>query len=175
MWSKVARALDELTPWLTGTGLRAGLVDVLDGEVTLSLEGPPEQLARGRAMLEQLIASTPGVRAVRFEAAGPSLAPQGRVESRPMTAEELEIHLAVARVLDEEINPGVAGHGGEVALVDVVGAEVFVEMRGGCQGCASSSQTLRQGVETTIRRAVPAVERVIDTTDHASGSAPYYA
>lgn len=173
MWAKVVRAVTELEPWLHGTGLRASVLDVFDGVVTLSVvaERPEADVTRGRDMLHKLLASTPGVRDVVFEAAaaaGPVV-----VEARPMSTAELDIHRRVSDALANHVNPGVAGHGGEIALVDVVDREVFVELRGGCQGCAASATTLRNGVEAAIRAVAPEVTRVIDTTDHAAGASPW--
>jgi len=81
----------------------------------------------------------------------------------------------VQEVLDMDINPAVASHGGVVELIDVKGNDVFVRMGGGCQGCGMASMTLRQGVESAIRRTVPEVGAIMDTTDHAAGRNPYYA
>lgn len=80
----------------------------------------------------------------------------------------------VQAVLDEQVNPGVASHGGAILLVDVKDTEVFMEMTGGCQGCAMSRMTLRQGVERMIRQAVPEVTAIHDVTDHSSGENPFY-
>ena len=80
----------------------------------------------------------------------------------------------VREVLDAQVNPAVASHGGEIVLVDVQGTEVFIEMGGGCQGCALSRMTLKQGVERMLRQAVPEVTAVHDVTDHTSGENPFY-
>lgn len=80
----------------------------------------------------------------------------------------------VQDVLDREINPGVAAHGGFVDLLDVRGGAAYVQMGGGCQGCAQVDVTLRQGIEVAIKAAVPEVTRVIDSTDHAAGTNPYF-
>jgi Fe/S biogenesis protein NfuA len=80
----------------------------------------------------------------------------------------------VRQVLDTQVNPAIASHGGAITLVDVQDSEVFVEMTGGCQGCAMSRLTLRQGVERMLRQAVPELTAVHDVTDHASGSNPFY-
>ncbi len=81
----------------------------------------------------------------------------------------------VQQLLDQQVNPSVASHGGEILLVDVQGTEVYMEMTGGCQGCAMSRLTLRQGVERMIRQAVPEVTAIHDVTDHASGENPYFS
>ena len=81
----------------------------------------------------------------------------------------------VQSVLDQEINPAVAAHGGWVELIDVKRNEVFIRMGGGCQGCGMADVTLKQGVEKSIRQAIPEVGAIMDTTDHGSGRNPYYA
>jgi Fe-S cluster biogenesis protein NfuA len=86
-----------------------------------------------------------------------------------------EIKKKVQGVLDGEINPAVAAHGGWVELIDVQKNEVFIRMGGGCQGCGMADVTLKQGVEKSIRQAVPEIGAIMDTTDHASGRNPYYA
>ena len=101
----------------------------------------------------------------------------------PLVREELKqtlpsadvIRERVQDVLDMDINPAVAAHGGVVELIDVKRNDVFLRMGGGCQGCGMASQTLRQGVESAIRRTVPEVGAIMDTTDHAAGRNPYYA
>jgi len=86
-----------------------------------------------------------------------------------------ELAEAVQRILDEQVNPGIASHGGKILLVDVQGTEIYMEMTGGCQGCAMSRMTLRQGVERTIRQALPEVTFIHDVTDHSAGENPYFA
>jgi Fe-S cluster biogenesis protein NfuA len=81
----------------------------------------------------------------------------------------------IETILDREINPAIASHGGVISLLDVQQGVVYVKMGGGCQGCASSTATLKQGVEQTIRARVPGVVQILDTTDHAAGMNPYYA
>ena len=81
----------------------------------------------------------------------------------------------VQLVIDEQINPGVASHGGWVLLKDVKDNKAVVEMGGGCQGCGLSAVTLRQGIETAILQAVPGIEGIEDVTDHDEGENPYYA
>ena len=85
------------------------------------------------------------------------------------------IRKRVQSILDVEINPAVAAHGGWVELIDVKRNEVFIRMGGGCVGCGMADVTLKQGVEKTIREAIPEVGAIMDTTDHASGRNPYYS
>lgn len=88
---------------------------------------------------------------------------------------DAEIRLAVQEVLDRQANPAIAGHGGHVRVADVQDGVVSMLMSGGCQGCASSAATLRGGVESMIRAAVPEVRDIIDVTDHAAGETPFYS
>ncbi len=85
-----------------------------------------------------------------------------------------ELAERVTHVLNTEINPAIASHGGSINLVDVQGTEIYIEMAGGCQGCAMSRMTLRQGVERMVSQAVPEVTAIHDVTDHASGDNPYF-
>ena len=82
--------------------------------------------------------------------------------------------LAVQRVLDQDINPAVATHGGWVSLLDVKDQVAYIQLGGGCQGCGMADVTLKQGIEVRIREAVPDIREVVDTTDHAGGTNPYY-
>jgi Fe/S biogenesis protein NfuA len=80
----------------------------------------------------------------------------------------------VQAVLDQRVNPGVASHGGFVELLEVREATAYIALGGGCQGCGMVDVTLRQGIEVAIRAAVPEIVAIVDTTDHASGTNPYY-
>ena len=81
---------------------------------------------------------------------------------------------AIRQLLDERINPQVASHGGHIALVDVKDDTVYIRLEGGCQGCGMADVTLKQGVATEIQSLVPAITTVLDVTDHAGGTNPYY-
>ena len=81
---------------------------------------------------------------------------------------------AVQAVLDQDINPAVAAHGGWVTLLEVKDNVAYIQLGGGCQGCGMVDVTLKQGIEVRIREAVPAIREIIDSTDHAGGKNPYY-
>lgn len=81
----------------------------------------------------------------------------------------------VQRIIDENINPAIAAHGGMVEMVDLDDETLYLRMGGGCQGCAASAATLRQGVERMVREAVPEIREIVDLTDHDAGVNPYYA
>lgn len=78
------------------------------------------------------------------------------------------------KFFDEAINPSIASHGGFIELLEIRGDTLYVHMGGGCQGCAQSQLTLRQGVEKMVFEAFPNIRQIIDTTDHAAGKNPYY-
>ncbi len=82
---------------------------------------------------------------------------------------------AVQRVLDEDINPAVGSHGGFVTLLEVRDGTAYIQLGGGCQGCGMVDVTLKQGIEVRIRERVPAIQAVVDTTDHAEGRNPYFS
>ena len=85
-----------------------------------------------------------------------------------------EIADAVNALLAESINPSLAEHGGFAQLVGVDDTTVFVTMGGGCQGCAMSALTLREGITLQILESIPAVTEVVDVTDHDAGANPFY-
>ena len=87
--------------------------------------------------------------------------------SGPVAARLLE-------VLERQVNPQIAMHGGHAALVAVEGSVAYVEMSGGCQGCGMARATLSQGIAIAITDAVPEITEVVDVTDHMSGTNPYY-
>ncbi|UCE01796.1 MAG: iron-sulfur cluster assembly accessory protein [Candidatus Latescibacterota bacterium] len=84
------------------------------------------------------------------------------------------VAIKVQRVIDTEINPGVATHGGHVTLLDVKQGTAYIRLGGGCQGCGMADVTLKQGIEVAIKQAVPEIVDVLDTTDHAAGDNPFY-
>jgi Fe/S biogenesis protein NfuA len=81
----------------------------------------------------------------------------------------------VQKVIDERIAPSLAGHGGWVELLGIDGDAAMIQFGGGCQGCGMSKVTLKDGIESAILEEVPEIKKVLDDTDHASGSSPYYA
>ena len=81
---------------------------------------------------------------------------------------------SIQEVIDAQINPGVAMHGGHVSLLDVKDNIAYIALGGGCQGCGMADVTLKQGIEVMIKEAVPEITQIIDTTDHAAGNNPYY-
>ena len=93
----------------------------------------------------------------------------------PQISEDASIEDKINYVLYSEINPGLASHGGEVSLIEVVNEETAIlQFGGGCQGCGMVDVTLKQGIEVVIREKVPAIVGIVDMTDHDAGTNPFY-
>lgn len=80
----------------------------------------------------------------------------------------------IEKLLDEQIRPALAAHGGNVEIVDIDNNVLYLRLQGGCQGCASSKATLKDGIEQIVKRNFSMIEDVVDLTDHESGENPYY-
>jgi Fe/S biogenesis protein NfuA len=80
----------------------------------------------------------------------------------------------IVQVLAESVNPAIAAHGGRAELVSVDGSTAYLKLAGGCQGCGMAQVTLKQGIERILLEAIPEISEVVDVTDHAAGSDPYY-
>jgi Fe-S cluster biogenesis protein NfuA len=88
---------------------------------------------------------------------------------------EGDLKWVIRDLLERQINPAVAQHGGFVELIDVRRNNVYLRLGGGCQGCGAADVTLKQGIEKAIRELAPLVGEILDTTDHAAGRNPFYA
>ena len=150
-----------LAPAAAQSGGSIAMRGYREGVVFVEVEGAAFELLAGMGnMLRHYFPEVTEVRDWRDAQAKPGLeTPEG---------------LAVRALLDESVNPAVAAHGGHIALVDVKDDTVYIRLEGGCQGCGMADVTLKQGVEVEIRRAVPSIRNVLDVTDHAGGSNPYY-
>jgi Fe/S biogenesis protein NfuA len=80
----------------------------------------------------------------------------------------------VLAVLEEQVNPAIAAHGGYAELVAVEEDVAYLRLAGGCQGCGLAQVTLSQGIAVAIEDSVPEITRVVDVTDHAQGANPFY-
>ena len=107
----------------------------------------------------------------KLEANG-SLISKTILDSIPL---EEEVRVKIQEVIDKEVNPGVAGHGGNVQLTSVKGNTVTILMGGGCQGCSAADMTLKMGIHGAFRKALPTVGAILDETDHKAGLNPFYS
>jgi Fe/S biogenesis protein NfuA len=86
-----------------------------------------------------------------------------------------DLSTEVRGIIADNINPSLDAHGGFVTFVGHDGeGRVYLTMGGGCHGCSMSKQTMLQGVQSTLRELIPAVQKVVDATDHSVGENPYY-
>lgn len=141
----------------------SGDVVVNQGDFKVYIDGGSLQRVQGRT-----VDYVDGPDAAGFIVRQPE--PVRHPDSRPQG----ELADRVVEVLEHQINPGIAAHGGQITLVDVQDQTVFLEMSGGCQGCGMARVTLRQGVERMLRQALPEIVDIVDVTDHTAGANPYY-
>ncbi len=86
-----------------------------------------------------------------------------------------ELSAEIEALVSSDVNPALAAHGGFVTYVGHDGeGTAYMTMGGGCHGCSMSKMTMLEGVQTMLSEALPAVQRVKDLTDHATGENPYY-
>jgi Fe-S cluster biogenesis protein NfuA len=117
--------------------------------------------AIGTAIRTQLLSGVPAILEMHAHTGT-----QGRSDA--------ELNTVVQALLDKEVNRSIANHGGKISIVEVRQGKLFITMSGGCQGCASSQVTLRQGFEVMLKRVAPEIEEIVDTTNHAAGKQPFY-
>ncbi|GAA5442546.1 Fe/S biogenesis protein NfuA [Microbulbifer sp. NBRC 101763] len=99
-------------------------------------------------------------------------APNSRM---PKITDDSPIEDRINYVLYNEVNPGLAAHGGQVSLVEVTEDKFAVlKFGGGCQGCGMVDMTLKEGVEKTLKEKIPELAGVKDITDHTDKSQAYY-
>jgi len=135
--------------------------------VTVVKRSPAPWQTVGKAVGQAIRAALAG--------AAPAVAPKAAAPPATPGADDDALYERVADLFESQVNPMVARHGGRVELIDVQDAVVMVRMAGGCQGCGMADVTLRQGIEAMLQQHVPDVKGVVDITDHAAGSNPYFA
>jgi Fe/S biogenesis protein NfuA len=138
------------------------------GELTVVIPPASVEVLRGAVLNRHGDLETGGLVIEESAQATPDLGPV----PENLTGDTAE---RVQQVLEQQINPAIAAHGGVVHLVNVEDGVAFVRMGGGCAGCGMATVTLDQGIELAIRRAVPEITGIVDVTDHAAGQNPYYA
>ena len=146
----------------------------LDGVSTLLIDDTILIVTRSMGALtrwEELAADIGRVARAHLEANEPILG-ESLLERMPS---ETELETRIQQVIDEEVNPGVAAHSGHISLERVRGNAVYIRMGGGCQGCSAASLTLKQGIHSVFRDAVPELGAIYDETDHAAGENPYFS
>ena len=164
---QVAAALEHsILPSVIARGAAVRVVGVRDGAATLELTGSPGAVLPLASRIEaQLRAAVPGLTGVRIVTPG---------DPSPLAAAGTLAEQARG-VLDTEINPAIAAHRGRVVLDGVDGGWVRIRLQGGCQGCSLAEVTVRQGIEPLLRARLPGLTGVLDVTDHAAGTQPFFS
>jgi len=145
----------------------SGVANVLIAENVVTLCKEPTaswselKAAIGTAIRTQLLTGVPAILEMHVHSGT-----QGRPDA--------ELYTAIQELLDKQVNKSIANHGGKISIVEVLQGKLFITMSGGCQGCASSQVTLRQGFEVMLKRVAPEIKEIVDTTNHAAGTQPFY-
>ena len=103
-----------------------------------------------------------------FKVENPNIKPIGEATPAGPLADR------VKHVIEYQINPSIAGHGGAVTLVDVRDDVIYLQMQGGCQGCGMAAVTLAQGIKRILLETLPEIRDIVDVTNHDAGANPYY-
>ena len=146
-------------------------IDSLDG-LTLMVPGPSIDRVRGSVL--DLSPDADGGGMVIRNPNRPPPARRSPAMSGPPPDLSGDVAQRLLQVLEEQINPAIAAHGGRADLVAVEEETAYLRLSGGCAGCGMAAVTLSQGIEVAIRESVPEIMNIVDVTDHASGTNPYY-
>jgi len=133
-----------------------------DAEVLITMASVPEDW--------RIVARTAGAAIRNFLQEGGEPVKEGALDA--LQGHDLMRHKA-QMIIDGELNPNLASHGGWVEIQASADQDLFITMGGGCQGCGSAAMTMKQGVEVALRNGVPEINAIHDATDHASGVNPY--
>jgi Fe/S biogenesis protein NfuA len=146
-------------------------IDHLDG---LSLIVPGQSIDRIRGSVLDLSPDADGGGMVIRNPNRPPPARRSPAMTGPPPDLSGDVAQRLLQVLEEQINPAIAAHGGRADLVAVEVDTAYLRLSGGCAGCGMAAVTLSQGIEVAIRESVPEIANIVDVTDHASGTNPYY-
>jgi Fe-S cluster biogenesis protein NfuA len=165
---QVAAALERsVLPSIIARGAAVRVLGVEDQVAVLELTGSPGAVLPLAPRIEaQIRAAVPGVVGVRIVTPGASPQPSADVGT---LAEQ------VRHILEGEINPAIAAHGGHVDLVSADDGWIRIRLEGGCQGCSLAEVTVRQGIEPLLRARLPGMLGVLDVTDHEAGTQPFFS
>jgi Fe-S cluster biogenesis protein NfuA len=165
---RAAAALERsVLPAVIARGGAMRVVAVEDGVATLEVRGSPGAVLPLASRIQDLLgAAVPEITGVRIVGPGPEPPPADRGGS---------FADRVQAVLDAEVNPVIAAHGGRVTLAGVDQGWVQIRLEGGCQGCSLAEVTIRQGIEPLLRAHLPEMVGLADVTDHAAGTTPFYS
>ncbi|MDQ2726827.1 MAG: NifU family protein [Actinomycetota bacterium] len=147
------------------SGVQGDLLIVVPADSALKMVGSVLDLNR------DLLA---GGMSIRNPNPPPAATPASPAMAGPPPDLSGDVAQRVIQVLDGQINPSIAAHGGRADLVAVEEGAAYLRLSGGCAGCGMAAVTLSQGIEVAIKESVPEIARIVDVTDHAAGTNPYY-
>jgi Fe-S cluster biogenesis protein NfuA len=166
----VRAMVDSVRPTVIARGGDLVLKSVEGGVVTLEVSGSPASAWPLRDGLETRLLAVPGVDRVSFV-----VGPGSQIRGDRGRRREADFERRLRDVLDREIRPAVAGHGGDVEVLEVSDdGDVTIALTGRCQGCTLAEVTMRQGIESVLRARLPELRSLVDATDHAAGTDPYF-
>ena len=156
-----------VAPLIIARGGKVRLVSVDDSVVTLEAGGSPGAVLPAETHIKSLLlGAVVGITEVRL------VWPAHDGPDKPVDSTVL--FERVQAILDAEINPAVAVHGGHVTLVEAQADRITIRLEDGCQGCNLAIVTVRQGIEPLLRARLERPVTVVDATDHAAGTAPFF-
>ncbi len=160
---------DQIRPIVLARGGDLVFQDFADGIVNLEILGSPGASFPIKDLIGNMIGHyVSEVAGVRLVSAPTDT--DNALDGEPSSSPSAHVQ----RILDEQINPAVRAHGGFIRLIEVTDDTAHIRFEGGCQGCAMAEVTLRQGVEVMIKEQVSEIIEIVDATDHASGTNPYF-
>ena len=163
---------ERLRPLVADRGGDLVMESIEEGIAELRLLGSPgATLPLKNAITNMIRHHLPEITEVRLATAPSPRADQERAER---ASPEAALSARLEAVLEEEINPAVQHHGGRISLVKLEETIAYLRFEARCQGCAMAEVTLRQGVEVIIKDRIPEILAVVDVTDHAKGTDPYF-
>jgi Fe-S cluster biogenesis protein NfuA len=165
--ARVASALERsILPSVIARGGTVRVAAVEDGVARLEVTGSPGAAFPLASRIEALIlAAVPEITSVQITGpdAGSPQAAAGSLAER------------ARRILETEVNPAIAAHRGHVTLAGAGEGWIRIRLEGGCQGCSLAEVTLRQGIEPLLRARLPDMTGLVDVTDHAAGTQPFFS
>jgi Fe/S biogenesis protein NfuA len=183
------QAVKKLTEVVGGNPNTVGLRLQVSGRMGGEFEHSLSLVERGNEVADDIRVTAPGLPVpvfveglnaayldgvkIHYEYKGPDRSGLEFSNPNPLWREPNE--MMIQQIIDTQLNPAIAAHGGYISLIALEGDTAYIEMGGGCVGCGMVDVTLKQGVEASIIGTVPGVQRVLDQTDHASGTNPFYA
>jgi Fe/S biogenesis protein NfuA len=147
------------------TGVQSGLT------ITVPSDSVPKMVGSVLDLNRDLLAGGLSIRNPNLPPAQPQASP---AMAGPPPDLSGDVAQRVIQVLDRQINPSIAAHGGRADLVAVEDDAAYLRLSGGCAGCGMAAVTLSEGIEVAIKESVPEIVKIVDVTDHAAGTNPYY-